>query len=107
MPAQKDIYATVTDRIIAELEAGTVPWVRPWASSASQAPLAVPRNATPRRRYSGINILLLWAALDDPGFPFQSWLDFRQALEPRGPLLTGRRGPHRLSAHQVLPPPHT
>lgn len=29
-----DIYQTITDKIIAELEAGTAPWVRPWSGEA-------------------------------------------------------------------------
>ena len=28
--SHRDIYAEVTDTIIAELEKGTAPWVRPW-----------------------------------------------------------------------------
>ena len=31
-----DIYQTITDKIIAELEAGTVPWVRPWSGEAGR-----------------------------------------------------------------------
>lgn len=103
MPSQQDIYTTVTDRIIAELEAGTVPWVRPWVSSASQAPHAVPRNANTGRRYSGINILLLWAALDDQGFPSQSWLTFRQAQTLGGYVRKGERGTTVFYADRFIP----
>ena len=28
--AKKDVYQAVTDRVIAALEEGTVPWQRPW-----------------------------------------------------------------------------
>ncbi|TAL02581.1 MAG: DUF1738 domain-containing protein [Rhodospirillaceae bacterium] len=38
----RSLYQEVTDRIIAELEQGTVPWVKPWADSA--LPLGMPRN---------------------------------------------------------------
>ena len=28
-----DIYVTVTDRIIAQLEQGVIPWQKPWVSN--------------------------------------------------------------------------
>ena len=37
-----DLYQSITDKIIAELEAGRVPWVQPWATS--KASLDMPRN---------------------------------------------------------------
>ena len=57
------LYQEITGKIIAELEAGRLPWVQPWATSAVQAPLAMPRNAATGRRYSGINVLILWGAV--------------------------------------------
>jgi hypothetical protein len=38
------------DKIIAELEAGRMPWVRPWGTAAIKAPLAMPRNASVARK---------------------------------------------------------
>ena len=43
------LYAEITDKIIAELEAGRVPWVQPWGTAAAKAPLAMPKNAATRR----------------------------------------------------------
>ncbi len=37
------LYAEITDKIIAELEAGRVPWVQPWGTSAAK--IAMPKNA--------------------------------------------------------------
>jgi antirestriction protein ArdC len=70
----------ITTKIMAELEAGRVPWVQPWGSSAVCAPLAIPKNAATSRAYSGINVLILWGAVVESGFATQSWLTFRQAL---------------------------
>jgi antirestriction protein ArdC len=70
------LHQSVTARIIAELEQGRVPWVRPWATSGS-TPLGLPQNASTGRAYSGINILLLWAAAIEQGRPSQRWLTFR------------------------------
>lgn len=45
-----DLYQTITDKIIAELKAGRVPWVQPWDSS--KASLDMPRNGRSGDRYS-------------------------------------------------------
>lgn len=74
------LYDDLTGKIIAELEAGRFPWVQPWGTVAAKAPLAMPRNATTGRQYSGINVLILWGAVIQYGFPGQSWLTFRQAV---------------------------
>jgi antirestriction protein ArdC len=47
------LYTEITDKIIAELEAGQVPWVQPWGTAAAKAPLAMPKNASTNRQYSG------------------------------------------------------
>lgn len=47
------LYDEITDRIIAELEGGRVPWVQPWGTAAAKAPLAMPKNASTDRQYSG------------------------------------------------------
>src|SRR5438876_1099215 len=52
---QDDLYAAVTGRIIAALERGAPPWVRPWSQDVD----AMPVNAAGRRPYRGINALLL------------------------------------------------
>ena len=38
------LYTEITDKIIAELEAGRIPWVQPWGTAAIKAPLAMPRQ---------------------------------------------------------------
>ena len=78
--ARTSLYDEITDKIVAELEGGRVPWVQPWGSAAAKAPLAMPRNAATGRQYSGINVLILWGAVIEHGFPGQSWLTFRQAV---------------------------
>ncbi|MFX5570609.1 ArdC family protein, partial [Acinetobacter baumannii] len=81
----------VTARIIAELEAGRVPWVQPWGRPGGTAP-GLPRNALTARHYSGVNVLILWGAVIEHGFPSQGWLTFRQALEAGGAVRKGERG---------------
>ena len=71
------LYAEVTGRVIAELEQGRLPWVQPWDAAACGC--AMPANAVTGRRYSGINVLILWAAVIDGRYASQRWLTFRQA----------------------------
>lgn len=63
-----NLYDDITDKIIAELEEGRLPWVQPWGTAAARAPLAMPRNASTGRRYSGINVLILWGAVIQQGY---------------------------------------
>jgi antirestriction protein ArdC len=41
----------------------------------------MPRNTAIGRHYSGINVLILWGAVIEHGFPGQSWFTFSQALD--------------------------
>jgi antirestriction protein ArdC len=61
------LYQEITDKIIAELEAGRVPWVQPWGTAAAKASLTMPKNAATHRHYSGINVLILWGAVIERG----------------------------------------
>ena len=97
------LYQEITDKIIAELEAGRAPWVQPWGMAAAKAPLAMPRNASTDRRYSGINVLILWGAVIEHGFSSQSWLTFRQALGLGGNVRKGERGTTVVYADRFTP----
>jgi len=97
------LYDEITNKIIAELEGGRVPWVQPWGSAAAKAPLAMPKNAATGRQYSGINVLILWGAVIEHGFPGQSWLTFRQALALGGNVRKGERGTTVVYADRFTP----
>lgn len=76
---RRDLYAEVTNQIIAALETGSPPWRRPW--DADKAGPSGPINGATGRRYRGINTLLLGMnpltfASGDP-----RWLTFKQAQE--------------------------
>lgn len=79
---QRDIYQEITDKIVAALEKGVAPWVKPWASCGA------PRNAVTGREYSGINLLLLGMA------PYSSplWLTYNQAKAVGGQVRKGEHG---------------
>lgn len=96
-----NLYDEVTHRIIAELEAGRLPWVQPW--SGANTSLGLPKNAHTGRRYSGINILILWDSVIARGYPLQHWLTFKQALELGGNVRKGERGTTACFADSFVP----
>lgn len=98
-----NLYDEITDKIITELEAGRLPWVQPWGTSGVAAPLALPKNAATGRRYSGINVLILWGAVVERGYAGQSWLTFRQALTLGGSVRKGERGTTVVYADRFIP----
>ena len=74
---KRDLYADVSARIVAELEAGAAPWVKPWSATPGQN---VPQSAVSNRPYSGCNVILLWLTRGQ-GWPTPRFLTFKQAQE--------------------------
>ncbi|MBN9581195.1 MAG: DUF1738 domain-containing protein [Afipia sp.] len=101
--SRASLYDEITGKIIAELEAGRVPWVQPWGTAAAKAPLAMPKNASTGRQYSGVNVLILWGAVIEHEFTGQSWLTFRQALSLGGHVRKGERGTTVVYADRFIP----
>jgi antirestriction protein ArdC len=101
--SRANLYDEITDKIIAELESGRVPWVQPWGTAAAKAPLAMPKNASTGRQYSGANVLILWGAVIEQGITGQSWLTFRQALSLGGHVRKGERGTTVVYADRFIP----
>ena len=86
----QDLYGEVTARIIAEMEEGRLPWVRPGDETACGC--AMPANAVTGRAYSGINVLILWVEGFERGYRSQRWLTYRQALAAGGHVRRGETG---------------
>lgn len=86
-----DIYARITDRIVADLEKGVRPWMRPWHSNNAIGRVTRPlrHNGLP---YSGMNVLLLWSEATARGFANPMWMTFKQALELGGGVRKGETG---------------
>ena len=97
------LYEEITGKIVRELESGTVPWVKPWASS--NAPLGMPRSASTRKFYSGVNVLILWIAVIEQDFGAQEWLTFRQTLSLGGHVRKGEHGTVICYADSFIPKP--
>jgi antirestriction protein ArdC len=84
----RDLYAEVSARIVAELESGAAPWIKPWSASPGAN---TPCNAATNRPYSGCNVVLLWMA-QAAGYPTPRFLTFKQAFEVGGHVRKGERG---------------
>lgn len=56
-----DVYERVADQIVAELERGVRPWMKPWNAEQAEGRITRPlrANGIP---YQGINVLMLWSA---------------------------------------------
>jgi antirestriction protein ArdC len=98
-----NFYDDITNKIIAELEAGRFPWVQPWGTPSAKAQLALPKNASTNRAYSGINVLILWGEVIEKAYTGQSWLTFRQTLALGGKVRKGERGATVVYADRFIP----
>ena len=103
-----DLYQEITDEMIAQLEAGTVPWVQPWDSGkASETASAtfdgMPQNGATGRTYSGINVLILWVQAIKSGFGQQRWMTFQQARQLGGHVRKGERSARVVHAGTYTP----
>jgi antirestriction protein ArdC len=85
---KRDLYAEVSARIVAEMEAGAAPWIKPWSATPGANG---PCNAATNRPYSGCNVVLLWMA-QATGFRTPKFLTFKQGLELGGNVRKGERG---------------
>jgi antirestriction protein ArdC len=96
-------YDDITNKIIGEHEKGRFPWVQPWGTPSAKAQLAMPKNASTSRTYSGINVLILWGEVIDKSYSCQSWLTYRQALALGGHVRKGERGTTVVYADRFIP----
>lgn len=84
-----DCYQQVTDSIIAELEKGAAPWVKPWGADSS-----ADRNHVSGKAYRGINRLLLGMASMANGFASPVWASYKQWQEAGYQVAKGSKGTH-------------
>jgi antirestriction protein ArdC len=84
---KRDLYSDVTARIVQSLEAGALPWDKPFTSKGS----IMPMNAVSNRPYSGINVLLFWLSAD-LGYAKPRYLTYKQAQEHGGNVRRGEHG---------------
>jgi antirestriction protein ArdC len=88
---RQDVYTRVTAQIIAELEKGVRPWLKPWNAEHMAGKVACPLrfNGQP---YKGVNVVMLWASAAAQGFSAPTWMTFNQAGELGAHVKKGERG---------------
>ncbi len=86
-----DVYTRVTNRIVADLEAGTPTWLKPWSAEHLAGKITRPLrgNGVP---YKGVNVFMLWAEATARGFVCPIWMTYRQARELGGQVRKGETG---------------
>jgi antirestriction protein ArdC len=86
----RDHMLEFSTRILAELEKGVKPWVRPWDPEKAGGPQA-PFNPVTGKRYHGINVLILGMDMR----AFQSgdprWMTYQQAHEKHWQVRKGEK----------------
>jgi antirestriction protein ArdC len=95
------LYDSVTNSIIKEMQAGTVPWVKPWKTPRRHGSV-MPHNIATGRAYSGINIPLLWGAADANGYISHEWMTFQQARMRNATVRKGEKGTQIVFTKQLL-----
>ena len=86
--SKKSFVNTVTQKIIAQLETGTVPWQRPWNENKHKP---LPYNPISGKRYKGINTLHLIAEAHLKGYTDTRWLTYNQALSMNAQVRGGEK----------------
>jgi len=98
--ARPDLYARVTDAIVADLEAGVRPWVKPWSADPLSGRVSRPLRAC-GLPYSGVNVLLLWSEAAACGYASSTWMTFHQALALGGQVRRGAHGATVVYANRI------
>ena len=84
------LYQKITSQFIEALKTGAPPWVKPW-DDVEHRPVR-PRNAYTERKYSGVNVTILWTAATTKGFKTDRWLTFNQTMKAGGKVKKGEKG---------------
>jgi antirestriction protein ArdC len=87
---RKDVYQTITDQIVEQLEQGVRPWQKPWSASHLDGRVSLPlrHNGAP---YRGVNVLSLWMQGMAKGYSAPRWMTFKQAIDLGGCVRKGEK----------------
>jgi antirestriction protein ArdC len=90
-PMRTDVYERITNQIVAELEKGVRPWLKPWNAEHAAGRITRPlrANGIP---YRGINVVMLWSAAMEKGYAAPIWITFKQANGLGASVRKGEQG---------------
>jgi antirestriction protein ArdC len=102
---RKDVYSRITSQIVASLEQGVRPWIRPWNAEHAAGRITRPlrHNGQP---YSGINVLALWASAMVQNFSAPIWVTYRQASELGAQVRKGEKASLVVYANSITRTEH-
>ena len=83
---KSDVYQEVTDKIIELMETHGTNWCKPWAGGGLAS--GMPFSVTSKAAYSGINVILLWAA----GYSSSEWGTFKAWQAKGAKVKKGEKG---------------
>ncbi|MGX1501270.1 antirestriction protein ArdC [Labrenzia sp. MBR-25] len=86
-----DIYERITEKIVADLEKGARPWIKPWSAGRLEGRITRPLRHT-GEPYTGINVLLLWSESLARSFEAPLWMTYRQASQIGAQVRKGETG---------------
>jgi antirestriction protein ArdC len=84
----RDIYAEVTNALVASIEADPGRPIMPWNRTGTNE---VPSNIASEAEYSGVNIINLWVTAQVHGFTTGTWGTFRQWREKGASVQKGQK----------------
>jgi antirestriction protein ArdC len=84
---KSDVYERVTNAVIEALEAGVVPWDKPWKNIGG-----VPRNLNSGRPYRGMNIFMTAMTAMSKGYGDARWATFNGIKKAGGSVRKGEKG---------------
>lgn len=78
--SNQEVYEKITERMVKALEAGTVPWTKPWTAAAGGRPHSISTG----KAYKGINTLLLGMTAIEQGYASPWWGTYNAIAEHSG-----------------------
>ena len=85
--SKTSLYQQITDKLLAQMENGVIPWKRPW-KILDNGMAEVPTNYVTKKSYRGINLMLL--SCNAYSRPY--YMTYRQAQSQGGQVKKGEKG---------------
>ena len=92
----RDFRQEITDKMVAALEEGKIPWEKPWRQAAR------PMNGLSGHGYQGINRFMTMLVAAERGYADPRWLTFNQVGQAGGHV---RKGEHGVQIEMWKPKP--
>lgn len=86
---KRDLRQEFTDKLVASLEQGTIPWRKPWNADKT-VNVGMPTNALTGKPYRGGNLLMLAVESAEKGYQDNRWATFNQVKELGGNVMKGQ-----------------